>query len=48
MQVSDAIDSVAEDGYQFVLISSEMLLTEQQWRDMIVSPVYKDSLVAFV
>ena len=32
-----------------MFFSPEMMLTEQQWRDMIVSvsPVYKDSLVAF-
>ena len=42
------LDRVAESSYHFVFISPEMLLTEQQWRDMIVSPVYKDSLVAFV
>ena len=45
---SRILDRVAEGRYQFVFISPEMLLTEQQWRDMIVSPVCKDSLVAFV
>ena len=40
---SDAIllDRIAEGKYQFVYISPEMLLTDQQWRDMIVTPVYK-------
>ena len=47
---SDALllDRVAEGRYQFVFISPEMLLTEDKWRNMILSPVYKDRLVALV
>ena len=47
---SDAIllDRIAEGKYQFVYISPEMLLTDQHWRNMIVTPVYKQNLIAFV
>ena len=44
----DLLDRIAEGKYQFVYISPEMLLTDQQWRDMIVTPVYKQNLIAFV
>ena len=34
--------------YQVVFISPELLLTEETWRDMLQSPIYKQHLVGFI
>ena len=35
-------------NYQLVYMSPEALLTDERWRDMLVSPVYRQHLVALV
>ena len=34
--------------YQVVFISPELLLTEETWRGMLQSPLYKQHLVGFI
>ena len=34
--------------YEVVFISPELLLTEETWRDMLQSPIYKQHLVEFI
>ena len=39
---------ISERKYQLVFVSPEVLLTDLHWRDMLMSPVYQENLVAFV
>ena len=39
---------ISEGKYQLVFVSPEALLTDLHWRDMLMSPVYQENLVAFV
>ena len=39
---------ISDGKYQLVFVSSEALLTDLNWRDMLMSPVYQENLVAFV
>ncbi len=34
--------------YQLFFMSPEMLLRDENWRDMLVCPIYQENLVAFV
>ena len=43
-----SVDEVYEGKYQLVYISPEALLTNETWRDMLLSSVYQERLVAFV
>ena len=43
----DVID-VCSGVYQIVYMSPEALLTDEQWRDMLLSPVYRENLVGLV
>jgi len=43
-----SVDEVYEGKYQLVFISPEALLTNESWRDMLLSSVYQERLVAFV
>ena len=46
---SDNTDKIVEDikqgYYEILFISPERLLTSEDWRDMLQSPVYKEQLV---
>ena len=47
--VNEKAESDVFNGrYQLVYLSPEALLTEDRWRDMLQSDVYKQNLVAFV
>ena len=39
---------VCRGNYQLVYMSPEALLTDERWRDMLISPVYRQHLVALV
>ena len=39
---------ICDGKFQLVYMSPEALLTNQMWRDMLLSPVYQANLVAFV
>ena len=44
----EMVGNVCMGGYQLVYLSPEALLTDQRWRDMLLSPVYAGNLVALV
>ena len=44
---SEATD-ICSGKYQLVYMSLEALLTNEHWRDMLLSPVYRDNLVGLV
>jgi len=44
----DEIRKVCEREYQLVFMSSESLLTDSTWRDMLQTAVYQERLIAFV
>ncbi len=48
MNSSDKMAQVAEGKYQVIYISPELLLTEDTWRDMLLSPLYKEHLVGLI
>ena len=41
-------EDVCNGVYQLVFLSPEALLTNDTWRDMLLSPVYQENLVAVV
>ena len=43
-----AISKVCNEEYQLVYMSPEALLTDEQWRDMLLSPVYHENLVGLI
>ena len=43
-----AVADICEGKFQIVYISPESLLTDARWRDMLLSPVYRDNLVGLV
>ena len=45
---ADDEDEVCEGKYQLVFMSPESLLTDPTWRDMLLSPIYQENLVALV
>ena len=44
----EMVGNVCMGGYQLVYLSPEALLTDERWRDMLLSPVYAGNLVALV
>ena len=44
----EAIDSVKKGHAQLVFISPESLLSNPQWRDMLLLPVYRTKVVALI
>ena len=44
----DAIGEVCSGKYQLVYMSPESLLTDERWRDMLLSPVYHENLVGLI
>ena len=46
--VLNTTTEISEGKYQLVFVSPEALLTDLNWRDMLMNPVYQENLVAFV
>ena len=44
----DAVAAVCSGAYQLVYMSPEALLTDQRWRDMLLSAIYTENLVGLV
>ena len=44
----DKIAQIHDGNFQVVLFSPELLLTDETWRDVLQSPVYKEHLVGFI
>lgn len=44
----DKIAQIYEGQFQVVFFSPELLLTDETWRDMLQSPLYKENLVGFI
>ena len=42
------VTDICSGKYQLVYMSPEALLTSEQWRDMLLGPIYKENLVALV
>ena len=44
----DAMEGVKKGNIQLLFISPESLLSNPQWREMLLSPVYQKNLVALI
>ena len=44
----DTVAEIHEGQYQVIFFSPELLLTDETWRDMLQSPVYREHLVGFI
>ena len=42
------IEDIKQGYYEIVFISPERLLTSEDWRDMLQSPIYKEQLVGVI
>ena len=42
------VEDISLGRYQLIFMSPEMLLRDENWRDMLVSPLYQHNLMAFV
>jgi len=45
---TEEVRKICEGEYQLVFMSPESLLQDSTWRDMLLSPVYQQQLIAFV